>query len=68
MRKKGAYMKFADSARIVASYAHVAALIAAVVTLCLSFAFAAASIIAYLSFAIILIIRTVVLIIRDRAE
>ncbi len=68
LRKKGACRKFADSARIVASYAHVAALIAAVVTLCLSFAFAAASIIAYLSFAIILIIRTVVLIIRDRAE
>lgn len=68
LRKKGACQKFADSARIVASYAHVAALIAAVVTLCLSFAFAAASLIAYLSFATILIIRTVVLIIRDRAE
>ncbi|MDE6373364.1 MAG: hypothetical protein K2L72_02600 [Clostridia bacterium] len=37
LMKRGACLKFADSARIVASYVHIAALISAVVTLCLYF-------------------------------
>ena len=68
IKKRGACLKFADSARIVGSYVHVAALISAVLTLCLSFAFSgvAVSVIAYVSFALILIVRTAVLLIRDK--
>ena len=67
-RKSGACLKFADSARIVGSYVHVAALISAVATLCLSFAFGgiAVSVIAYVSFALILIVRTAVLLLREK--
>ena len=70
LKKRGACLKFADSARIVGSYVHVAALISAVITLCLSFAFGgtAVSLIAYLSFAAILIVRTAVLLLRDKPE
>ena len=68
LRKRGACLKFADSARIVGSFAHIAALLSAVITLCLSFAFGgnAVPIIAYVSFAVILIVRTAVLLMREK--
>lgn len=68
LTKRGACFKFADSARIIGSYVHVAALISAVITLCLSFAFggSAVQIIAYVSFAVILAVRTAVLLLRDK--
>ncbi len=70
LRNKGACLKFADSARIVASYAHMAALLSAVATLLLSFAFGgiAVSIIAYVCFATLLTVRTLVLIFREKQQ
>lgn len=68
LRKKGSCLKFSDSAKIVASYAHVSALISAVITLCLSFAYGGKAVLmtAYISFAVILVIRTSVLLLREK--
>lgn len=70
LRKRGIGLKFADSARLTASYAHTGALLSALVTLCLSFLIngTAVSITAYVSFAVIMVIRTLILLLREKEQ
>lgn len=61
---------FGKCAKLVASYTHIAAFIAAVVALCLGFAFTgtAVALIAYITFAVILVVRTCVFMLRGKNQ
>lgn len=61
---------FGKCAKLVASYMHIAAFIAAVAALCLGFAFTGTvvAIIAYITFAVILFVRTCVFMLRGKNQ
>ncbi len=70
LKKNGLCNTFGKCAKLVASYTHIAALIAAVVALCLGFAFTgtAVALIAYIAFAVILVVRTCVFMLRGKNQ